>query len=61
MKMYIVKVTAYIPYPITREYTQKCTSFSTAMSRSIREYRKDPRIARRRIDNMSVNAGTASL
>jgi hypothetical protein len=61
MKMYVVKVTAYIPYPITREYTQKATGFGTAISRSVRQYRKDPRISRHRIDNMTVSVGTARL
>ena len=61
MKMFVIKVTAYIPYPVTREYTQKATGFSTAISRAIREYRKDPRVARRRIDNLNVHAGTKSL
>lgn len=61
MKMYVVKVTAYIPYPITREYTEKATEFPAAISRAVREYRKDPRISRRRIDNMTVNAGVAKL
>ena len=61
MRMYVVRVTSNIPYPITREYTQKASNFSAAIGRSIKAYRSDPRIARHKIDNMSVHAGTATL
>ena len=61
MKMYIVKVTSYIPYPITREYTMKAAGFRAAIGRSIQAYRHDPRIARHKIDNITVNAGTAGI
>lgn len=61
MKMYVVKVTSYLPYPITREYTQKCTSFNTAISRSIKAYRKDPRISKRKVTQLSVSAGVGTF
>lgn len=61
MKLYVVKVTAYIPYPITREYTEQATDFSAAISRAVKKYRKEPRVSRKRISNMSVSAGMATL
>ena len=61
MKMYVVKVTAYIPYAITREYTEKAGGFQIAIHRAIRKYRQDPRVYRKHIDNMTVNAGVATL
>lgn len=56
MKLYVVRVTAYIPYPIIREYTQKAGSFAVAVNRAMREYKKEPRVARHRIKQMSVSA-----
>ena len=55
MKIYLVRVTAYIPYPIVREYTQRASSFSTAVSRAMREYKKEARVARHRIKQMGVS------
>ena len=57
VKMFAVKVTAYIPYPITREYTQCTSGLPTAVARSIRLYRKDPRVIRKRIKQMTINVG----
>lgn len=61
MRMYVVRVTAYIPYPIVREYTQKASNFQAAIARSITAYRRDPRISRKKIENMSISAGVAKL
>lgn len=61
MKIYVVRVTAYIPYPIVREYTEQASSFSTAIARAVKEYRKEPRVARKKIDRMSVSATNGSI
>lgn len=61
MKMFAVNVTAYIPYPITREYTETATGMPTAVARAIRKYRADARVKRKRIDQMVVKIGVASL
>lgn len=60
-KIYQVRVTSYIPYPITREYTEKATAFATAVARAMKEYRRDPRVLRKRIDKMSVVATNGTL
>lgn len=56
MKIFVVRVTAYIPYPIIREYTERAGSFATAVNRSMRQYKREPRVARHRIKQMSVSA-----
>ena len=61
MKIFVVKVTAYIPYPITREYTEKASNFSAAIGRAVHKYRKEDRVGRKHISNMTVSAGVASL
>lgn len=61
MKIYVIKVTAYIPYPIKREYTEKASNFSVAISRAVKKYRQDPRISRKRIDTITVSAGAAKF
>lgn len=61
MKIYVVRVTADIPYPIVREYTQKATNFQAAIARSITAYRKDPRISRKKITTLRASAAVAHL
>jgi len=61
MKVFVVRVTAYIPYPIVREYTEKASTFATAINRAVAKYKKDPRAYRKRIKQMSVSAGMATL
>jgi hypothetical protein len=56
MKIYVVRVTAYIPYPIIREYTEKASSFAVAIKRGVEKYRKEAQVKRRKIDKMSVIA-----
>ena len=60
MKYFSIIVTAYIPYPITFEYLEKATGFGTAINRAVRRYRKEPRVARKRIDNLIVKVGKAT-
>lgn len=57
MTIFTVVVTAYIPYAVTREYTEKATSYNAAVSRAIRKYRKDERVHRRRFDNLTIKVG----
>jgi len=61
MKVYIVNVTAYIPYPISREYTERATEFGAAISRAIRKYRSDERIKGHHIDTMLIRVGKATI
>jgi hypothetical protein len=61
MKVYVVRVTAYIPYPIIRECTEKASSFAVAIKRGGNKYRKEERVKRRKIDKMSVLATSGSM
>jgi hypothetical protein len=61
MKVYVVRVTAYIPYPIIREYTEKASSFAIAIKRGVEKYRKEERVKRRKIDKMSVIVTNGSI
>jgi len=40
MANYFVRIKVYHPYPIEKEYRKTCSSFSVAISRSIKEFRK---------------------
>ena len=57
MKIFVVKVTAYLPYPVSRDYTVRCTDFSTALSRAAKLYKKDKN-NRKRINRVSVQLVT---
>ena len=61
MKVFVVRVTAYIPYPITREYTEQATSFAIAIKRGVAKYRTEDRVKRKRIEKMSVIASNGSI
>jgi hypothetical protein len=54
MKVYAIRIAAYIPYPIYREYVEEASDFSVAISRAVKKYRKEERVFRKRIDRMSV-------
>jgi len=41
MANYLVKIKVYHPYPIEKEYRKAGSSFSVAISRSIKDFRKD--------------------
>lgn len=56
MKIYDVRVTSYIPYPITREYVIKGSNFSSVISKGVRDYRKEPRVKGKKIDRITVQA-----
>ena len=56
MKVYSVRVNGYVPYPITREYTERGSSFSVAISRAIKKYLKEERIKGRRVQRIGVQA-----
>lgn len=43
MAVYVVDVTADIPYPWCRKYQQDVSSESVAVSRALKEYRRDVR------------------
>jgi hypothetical protein len=58
--MYCVRVTAFIPYPIVREYTKACSGFHVAIARAIKDYRADERIKGHKITRMTIQAVTAS-
>ena len=54
MKNYFIKVKTYIPAPRERDYRMKASSFGTAISRSIREFRKEFR--GRKMNEMIIKA-----
>ena len=56
MKYYNVRVIAYIPYPIECSYLEKASSFATAIQRAVKNYKKEPRVQRKVIRNMTVHA-----
>ena len=58
--MYAIRVTAFIPYPIVREYTKVCSGFHVAIARAIKDYRADERIKGHKIQRMTVQAVTAN-
>ena len=41
MANYLIKIKVYYPYPIEEEYRKVCSSFSVAISRSIKDFRKE--------------------
>ncbi len=43
MNIYLVKVTADIPYPWPKEYAQEATNEGTAIARALKAYRVDVR------------------
>ena len=43
MTVYSVEVTANIPYPWPKRYRQEATNEGAAVSRALKEYRKDVR------------------
>ena len=43
MNVYLVEVTADIPYPWPRRYLQKATNEGAAISRALKGYRKEVR------------------
>ncbi len=55
--LFVVRVTANIPYPVTFEYTEKATGFATAVRRAIAKYKKEPRTARKHIDALTIKVG----
>jgi len=59
--VFAIKVTGYVPYPITREYIEKASSFAVAINRAVKKYRKDPRIAGHKMNQLTVSAGKASI
>jgi glycogen synthase len=61
MTMYQVVVTSFLPYPISFEYTIKASGMATAIARAVRLYKKEPRVFRKRMDNMSVKVGAAKF
>jgi len=60
MNIYCVRVTGYIPYPITREYTERGSNFAVAISRAIKKYIKENSKSRR-IRQIGVQASRGYL
>lgn len=56
MAIYVIKVTGYIPYPISREYTERASNFSAAISRAVKQYRKEDRVKGKKMKRMGVQA-----
>lgn len=57
MYVYLVEVTADIPYPWTKSYPQEATTPGTAISRSLSQYRQDVRAQRgkaKRINDFTI-------
>lgn len=61
MRMYVVRVSSYLPYKIEREYHEKAERISTAVRSAVHKYRKDERIKGMKIDNMQIQLGAAAL
>lgn len=62
MTIYQVRVTGYKPYPIVREYTEKASSWGTAISRAVRKYMKDTKKnGKMRMKNLTVSVGRGIL
>lgn len=57
MKVFIVRVTGYLPYPIVREYAVRATNFSTALARAARQYQADKH-SRKRLNRVSIQLVT---
>ena len=57
MKIFVVRVTGYLPYPIVREYTVRATTFSTALARAARLYQKDKH-NRKHLNRVSIQLVT---
>lgn len=43
MKNYRISITAGIPYPWTKEYTEQASNEGAAVSRALKQYRRDIR------------------
>jgi hypothetical protein len=56
MTIYLVKVTAEIPYPWDKEYRVEATSLHTALSRGIKSFRKEERMRRKQITSIKAQA-----
>ena len=52
--IYCIRVTGYLPYPIVREYTEKASDYSAAVSRALKKYRRDERMRGKRLDRVTV-------
>lgn len=61
MTMYQIIVSSNLPYPISFEYTVKASGMATAIARAVRLYKKEPRLFRKRMDNMSIRVGAAKF
>ena len=57
MQMYVVRVSAYSPYKIEFEYTDRARGFGTAIRRAVEKFRKEPQVKGKHLDNMQINAG----
>ena len=54
MKKFHVRVTADIPYPLAKEYWIDACSHPTAVSRGIRQFRKEDKLKRKHIQKIKV-------
>lgn len=54
MTYYSIRVTAYIPYPISREYSLRASNYAVVASKALKAYRKEERVKGKRFDRVTV-------
>lgn len=57
MNIYKIEVSAYSPYKVKFEYTDRARGFGTAIRRAVEKFRKEERIKGKHLNNIQVNCG----
>lgn len=59
MNIYKIEVSAYCPYKLKFEYTDRARGFGTAIRRAVEKFRREERIKGKHLDNIQVSCGRA--